>query len=180
MSQSNLNELARKIMGSIWDPDKGLADKKECNVCYDPCHHYLMCQNNHSTCFKCVQKMLTWCVCSSDHCSGIGWQCAECRHQLAMKPKQLLALGFGSWKILDNISTYRGSGDDPAKDLIKWGLKQKVISIEHTDSDVEDFFDNIVDYFGRDLHTEHPLWFAFQLYLDMKKEQEQSEEDSPD
>ena len=78
-------------------------DKKECPVCYETTTHYLTCENNHNICLKCLQNLLHECNCDSPYCCGIGWKCPCCRIYLSLSPYQLVAIGYGSTKIIDKI-----------------------------------------------------------------------------
>ena len=72
----------------------------ECCVCYEKTKHKLCCANDHYVCLKCLQKMLHHCPCVG---IGIGWQCPMCREYLMLEATQLLAIGFGSHKIVTQI-----------------------------------------------------------------------------
>ena len=78
-------------------------DKIECPICYTNTKQYLTCSNDHSICFNCLQKILRSCNCNMEQCCGIGWKCPCCRSNLSLNPYQLLAIGYGSWKIVDSI-----------------------------------------------------------------------------
>ena len=78
-------------------------DNKECPVCYNTSKHYLTCNNDHTICLKCLQNLLHSCNCDSEYCCGIGWKCPCCRNYLSLSPYQLVAIGYGSTKIIDKI-----------------------------------------------------------------------------
>ena len=74
----------------------------ECCICYTTTKHNLSCaRGDHFVCLKCVQKLLHYCDCGE--CLGIGWRCPLCRTCLGLDATQLLAVGFGSHKIVDKI-----------------------------------------------------------------------------
>ena len=75
----------------------------ECPICYTTTKHYLTCSNKHSICLNCLQKLLHSCECDSKDCCGIGWKCPCCRNNLSLSPYQLVAIGYGSTKIINMI-----------------------------------------------------------------------------
>ena len=78
-----------------------MVEKQECCICYVKTRECLQCSKEHAVCFRCLQNILT--ICNCDECVGLNWRCPLCRTDCSLTAQQILAIGFGSSKILNKI-----------------------------------------------------------------------------
>ena len=91
---------------------KNKSNKTTCVICYSNTTHVLCCSNEHKTCLTCIQNILQTCNCKAEHCCGINWRCPLCRHYLSLNPYQILAIGHGSWKIVNKVEDLNSDSEE--------------------------------------------------------------------